>query len=345
MDLKNLIEYEGDRIELYRSQHKTCILTIVFADIVGYSRLCERLPAHTIGELILKFEELSREIFETKFGGLVLKYVGDAVLAVFAEPVSSVQAAMEFAIKLGEHGGFGVPIRLRTGIHMGTVALEAKGLQADIFGKHVNRTSRIQTACAPGEILVSEPVRDNVIGFHPESFALTPQFIRRRHIIAKNINEPLFVHTLIRQKDDAPQQEELDTAYIRIRMEYLSPDADPEDLEITVFDPINTRSILIGRDEICDIRIEEDHISRRHAMINFGNDNRWYLQDNQSRNGTFLNGAFTTSAPLKVGDRIQLGDHALMIIDLCDTSPGTMWGTKMRETRSDYNCNNNLNNK
>jgi|GEM_PF-5981211 len=345
MDLHFLMQNEGDRIEQYRSQHKTCILTIVFADIVGYTRLCEKLPAHKITELIGRFEDRSKAVFVASYGGLVLKYVGDAVLAVFAEPISAVQAALEFASCLALDFDFGSPIRLRTGIHMGTVAIEAKGLQADIFGKHVNRTCRIQTACAPGEILVSEPVRDNVVGFQPESFPVIPQFIRRRHIIAKNINEPLFVHTLIRKRDSQPEQEQLESAFIRIRMEYLSPDATPDDLEITIFDPINTRSILIGRDEICDIRVEEDYVSRRHAMINFGNNNRWCLQDNQSRNGTYLNGAFTTSAPLKVGDRIQLGDHALMIIDLCDTSPGPMWGTKMRETRSDYNCNNNLNNK
>src|SRR5262245_23805470 len=44
---------------------------------------------------------------------------------------------------------------------------------------------------------------------------------------------------------------------------------------------------IIGRDDTADIRIDHQFVSRRHAELFFENGN-WWLQDLQSRNGTFL---------------------------------------------------------
>ncbi|MDW8373982.1 MAG: FHA domain-containing protein, partial [Planctomycetota bacterium] len=64
----------------------------------------------------------------------------------------------------------------------------------------------------------------------------------------------------------------------------------------------------VGRSLQAEIRIEEPTISRRHAELRFA-DERWWLRDLGSRNGTLRNGEPVTAiaVPLDDGDRLQFG--------------------------------------
>lgn len=70
---------------------------------------------------------------------------------------------------------------------------------------------------------------------------------------------------------------------------------------------------IVGRDPEADISLEDRFISRRHFQIEFEGENRLYVQDLQSHNGTFVNGERVTRAPLAHGDRIKLGAIELVI--------------------------------
>lgn len=64
---------------------------------------------------------------------------------------------------------------------------------------------------------------------------------------------------------------------------------------------------LLGRDQGCDIPIEDDFVSAQHAKIALVN-GAWLAQDLQSTNGTRLNGSrLRGTAPLKTGDLLDLG--------------------------------------
>ncbi len=67
-------------------------------------------------------------------------------------------------------------------------------------------------------------------------------------------------------------------------------------------------SAWIGRDPNCLARAEDEFTSARHAQVlwNAG-DQSWWLEDNLSRNGTFLNEQRITRAQLKDGDVIRAG--------------------------------------
>lgn len=79
----------------------------------------------------------------------------------------------------------------------------------------------------------------------------------------------------------------------------------------TVHNVSPSTSISIGRDRANTIVLDHVQVSRRHARVGC-NGGRYYLQDLNSTNGTFLNGAPVRSEPLKVGDRIQISDFTLL---------------------------------
>src|SRR5437764_5275094 len=76
-------------------------LTTLFADLVGYTALSERLDPELLRELQLQYQELTRTILE-RYGGFVASYSGDGVLAYFGYPLAhendaerAVRAALE----------------------------------------------------------------------------------------------------------------------------------------------------------------------------------------------------------------------------------------------------------
>ena len=71
--------------------------------------------------------------------------------------------------------------------------------------------------------------------------------------------------------------------------------------------PIN-KEIIIGRDPLCDIVINDRQVSRKHAQIQKQNNNGNALADLNSKNGTLLNGEFVDGpTSLKDGDEIIVG--------------------------------------
>ena len=75
---------------------------------------------------------------------------------------------------------------------------------------------------------------------------------------------------------------------------------------------------LVGRNELCDIDIVHEWVSRHHAMI-VRNDRSTVIVDLDSRNGTFVNGQRITSHVLVNNDIIMLGDHRLKFMDASAT--------------------------
>lgn len=68
---------------------------------------------------------------------------------------------------------------------------------------------------------------------------------------------------------------------------------------------------LIGRGSSCHLVLTDPNASRVHASIS-RQAGGWFLQDNFSTNGTLVNGAKISVAPLRAGDRIQIGQTVLV---------------------------------
>ena len=305
-ELPSFLPDEIRKVDGYRTSRKVSLLTIVFSDIVGYTTMCERLPEKKVSRILRRFEELTEEVIQTKRGGLIVKRIGDAVLAVFAEPTSAVLAALELHATVGEGPVEGEELQLRSGVHVGQVAIERSGIRVDVLGRHVNRTARVQAAAEPGEVLVTEPVADNVRGFVDDSQDRPVGFARRSVRMLKGIDEPITV----------------------LAAEYLVPGASPSStapavhLVLAVTESGKTREILIdadrdpraliGRDKANTIPIQTTAASRQHAVL-FVRDGAWIVTDLDTTNGTLVNGERIRSATLRDGDELRIGDTRLLV--------------------------------
>lgn len=75
--------------------------------------------------------------------------------------------------------------------------------------------------------------------------------------------------------------------------------------------PFGERTIYIGRRERNDFILTDRNASRLHASIHYAR-HRHFVQDEESLNGTFVNGQLVESACLLPGDEIQVGNTVLL---------------------------------
>jgi class 3 adenylate cyclase len=143
------------------------LVTVIFADIVGSTRLGESNDPEVIRATLSRAFGALSEILE-EHGGTVEKYIGDAVMAVFGVPHAhdddaerAVRAAFALRIRLSELNARGGPqLALRIGIDSGeAVAGTGQGGQHLVTGSVVNAAARLQTSAAPGQIRVGSLTR------------------------------------------------------------------------------------------------------------------------------------------------------------------------------------------
>jgi class 3 adenylate cyclase/tetratricopeptide (TPR) repeat protein len=139
------------------------IVTVVFADLVGYTALSETRDPEQVKNLIDDcFERLVADI--DAFGGRVDKIIGDAIVALFGAPVAheddaerAVRAALRMQETLAAYTpALGVDIKMRVGVNTGEVLVGAlrSGGDYTAMGDVVNTANRLQTCAEPGTVLV-----------------------------------------------------------------------------------------------------------------------------------------------------------------------------------------------
>ena len=140
-------------------------MSVLFADLVGFTALSETRDSEDVRELLSTYFETCRTLIG-RYGGVVEKFIGDAVMAVWGTPVATeddaeraVRAALELTRAVAELGAeAGAPdLRARAGVLTGeaAVTLGAEG-QGMVAGDIVNTASRIQSAAQPGHVYVGD---------------------------------------------------------------------------------------------------------------------------------------------------------------------------------------------
>ena len=141
------------------------LVSVLFADLVGFTTLSEQRDAEDVRELLGLYFESCRDVIG-RYGGTVEKFIGDAVMAVWGTPAAqeddaerAVRAALDLVAAVRQLGAdHGMPsLALRAGVHTGeaVVTIGASGMGM-VAGDLVNTASRLQSVAEPGTVLVGE---------------------------------------------------------------------------------------------------------------------------------------------------------------------------------------------
>ena len=165
---------------------KRSLSALVFADVVGYSRMMGEDDSGTLAEMRRRRVKLVDPLVAA-FHGRLVNAAGDSLLIEF----SSVVLAAQFAISLQQRNAeldaeAKTPFRFRLGVNLGEVLAR----DGAVFGDSVNIAARLQGLAEPGGLCLSGAAFDQVRGKIDAEFAdLGPQKV-------KNIARPIEVFSL-----------------------------------------------------------------------------------------------------------------------------------------------------
>ena len=246
------------------------LLSILFADITDSTKLYEtegdararQLTSESIGKIAA---------ITGRNGGRVIKTMGDGLMATFPDANSAFGASVEM-----QEAHKGHKLSITVGFHYGQVIEEG----GDVFGDAVNLAARVASKAKAGEILLTE---DTVNALMPP-FRMATRFLDKTTVKGKA--ESINIYTVLTEGDDEAT----------VSLSSIPPSSRPaaaaggmhlvlswqgKEVEFT-----GATSLVIGRDETCDLSVATPYASRRHAVLTKQRD-RFQIAD-QSTNGTYI---------------------------------------------------------
>jgi len=152
-------------------------ITVLFSDLSGFTAMSEKHGAEVVSEFLNDYLSVMNDtIFEHQ--GTIDKFIGDAIMVIFGAPhdmseeeqaenackcAAAMQSMMWVINRKWQAKGID-KVSMRIGIHQGKAVVGNFGSKQRVdytaIGHHVNLASRIENACEPGNIYISEEVRE-----------------------------------------------------------------------------------------------------------------------------------------------------------------------------------------
>jgi class 3 adenylate cyclase len=141
-------------------------VSVLFCDLVGFTSLAEHRDPEDVRELLSGYFALAKKIV-ARHGGVIEKFVGDAVMAVWGAPVAleddaerAVRAGLELVSAIPAYGrSGGVELAARVGVATGNAATVETPGEGLVTGDRVNTAARIQAMAPPGGCYVDAATR------------------------------------------------------------------------------------------------------------------------------------------------------------------------------------------
>lgn len=176
-------------------------IAVLFADAVNFTRLSASLDAESVFNLINDL--LGRLVAcVQRYGGLVDKFTGDGLMAVFGAPIAhennaemAVRAALDMQRAAEEftsiaQAQLGAPLKIRIGVHSGPAIAGILGTAEQaaytVIGDTVNLAARLEAQATPGNILVSTQVYTRTQPFF--------SFQEKEAVSIKGVDQPLVTY-------------------------------------------------------------------------------------------------------------------------------------------------------
>ncbi|MGH9169775.1 MAG: adenylate/guanylate cyclase domain-containing protein, partial [Acidimicrobiales bacterium] len=153
-------------------------VSVLFCDLVGFTPMSEHRDPEEIRQILSGYFDLSRRIV-ARYGGVIEKFIGDAVMAVWGAPVAqeddaerAVRAGLELVSAVSAYGtSSGLEMNARIGIATGAAVTTETTAEGIVVGDRVNTAARIQTAAPAGACYVdaaTKKLSDLAIAFSDE---------------------------------------------------------------------------------------------------------------------------------------------------------------------------------
>jgi class 3 adenylate cyclase len=147
----------GDEVAVAR-------VALMFTDIKGSTSLFNRIGDAAAYHLVREhFAFLAAIVRDNR--GAVVKTIGDAIMASFADPADGLRAALAIQQRIGDfnraQGGAALSIKL--GLHLGATIVVTLNGRLDYFGATVNMAARLQGASEGGDIVLSQELAEDPV--------------------------------------------------------------------------------------------------------------------------------------------------------------------------------------
>ena len=152
--LGDIEEFVTGHRESSSTERERVLATVLFTDIVDSTRSAAQLGDQRWRQLLDNHDHLAQQMIE-KHRGVLVKNIGDGVLATFDGPGRAVRCALAFGTAAEQIG-----LPLRAGLHTGEIEMRGR----DIGGIAVHAAARVMAKSQSSEVLVSRVVTDLVAG-------------------------------------------------------------------------------------------------------------------------------------------------------------------------------------
>ncbi len=180
------------------------LLTVLFADVSGFTALSEKLDAEEVQDLLSRlWPHLDQAILRND--GQIDKHIGDAVMAVWGlaqaveqDPIQAVRAALEMQTELAAfRAEQQIALAMRVGINTGLASIShvVSTGERNVIGDAVNLASRLEHAAPVNGVLISQETYDRIHGL----FDVEPQ----PPLTVKGKAEPVHTVVVLREKPRA----------------------------------------------------------------------------------------------------------------------------------------------
>ncbi len=178
--------FESETLSL-RESLRIGQVCIMFTDIKGSTALYDRLgDSAAYGIVRDHFDILFRTVEE--HDGVIVKTIGDSVMASFKRPADAVAAAVAIQEAFGEYNrreNLRNEILVKVGLHAGSTIMVNLNNRLDYFGQTVNMAARIENTAEGGEVIISDAVRtdrDVIEGLRGKVANLTKRLVELKGI-------------------------------------------------------------------------------------------------------------------------------------------------------------------
>lgn len=274
-------------------------LAVLFADVCGSTALYENLGDDLARQLIMGCIDTMAEKI-ARHQGTLIKTIGDEVMCVFPSAEDAFHAACEMQAAVESDRRFrGTAMHIRIGFNYGDVIHESN----DVHGNTVNIAARVAMITRAGQIMATRAVFDAL------PFELQDSMRPVLRAEFKGLQDRLEIFQVVLERG-SPQSTRIGIPAYR-----KSPDNIHEMVlryrGQSILVNSERRSVVLGREESCDLIVQNDLASRLHCRIElrFGK----FIIADQSTNGTFIRTNGSGVAHLTREEVVLLGNGSISL--------------------------------